>query len=313
MPVLILLSSLTGVAAPDLAASAGATEPGAAATAPPARQPKAAAKPAVVDPHDHDTGIRSRAVDPSAVVAVPARDPARGAALDWIEARLACACHEGGDLRIDRTRGTGAGACPCPFAAQVRTDLAQALAALDTAGLADKQAVAEHIEAGFVPLQPEYAGLFRFDVAAYDWFMTNVRCVCDGCKPTIFFSKCQLTCAPGIVYKTRVPIFLAMGFTKDEILDYYLAEFNASRPPREQVLRDWLLPGKQREQGWLVPALAISGVGGALFWALRRWTRRGRAGERRDVDAAAATPAAPVDPAAAARLRDAVDDDGDGW
>jgi len=265
--------------------------------------------PPTVAPDLHaGTGIRAR--EATAPVPLPPRDAARAAGLGAIEMRVACACYEGGDLRIDKTRGTGAAACPCPFAATVRSDLEAALAGVATANLTDKRAVAEAIEGGFLELQPEYPGLFRFAQADYDWFMDNVRCVCDGCKPTIFFSKCQLTCTPAIVYKKRVPLFLAMGFSRDEVLDYYHAEFNAGRAPREQVERDWLLPGKQRESGWLVPALAISGTGGALWYALRRLVRRGR---KRQEPVAPVLPQTPADVAARRRLENALADDQDAW
>jgi hypothetical protein len=194
--------------------------------------------------------------------------------LHQIEQRLACVCIEGGDLRIDASRGLDAASCPCPQAAIVRSHLAEALAPLDAAALADRRQVAEQIERAFVPMAAEYERVFRYPASDYAWWMDNVRCVCDGCKPTVFFSKCQLSCAPAIVYKARVRIFLSMGFSRDELLDYYLAEYNAGKPPREQKDRTWLLPRKQRETGWLVPVLAMTAAIGVLGWSLRRWTRR---------------------------------------
>ncbi len=205
---------------------------------------------------------------------LPVRDDTRARALQAIEARLACACYEAGDFRLDLARGATAAQCTCPFAAQMRLDLERSVAALSTADLADKRRVAEMVEAKFVPLQPEYERVFRYPRDRLDWFMKNVRCVCEGCKPTIFFAKCGLSCAPAIVYKLRAKVFLAMGFSTDELLDYYLADVNAQRPPREQIDRDFLLPGKQREKGWLVPAAAIGGAALLLAWVVRRWAKR---------------------------------------
>ncbi len=230
------------------------------------------APPAAPDTH---VGVEPRHLD-SALAAgpLPLRDPAREVALQAIENHLACTCYEAGDFRLDLNKGARAVDCPCPFAAQMRQDLERSLADVPTAQLADKRIVAEHVEGKFVPLQPEYERVLRYPRDRMDWFMKNVRCVCDGCKPTIFFSKCGLSCSPAIIYKLRAKVFLAMGFSTDELLDYYLADVNAQRPPREQINRDYLLPGKQREKGWLVPALAIGGAALLLAWVLRRWSRR---------------------------------------
>lgn len=216
-----------------------------------------------------------KALSPSPV---PLRDPVRDAALQSVETHLACSCYEAGDFRLDPSKGARASECTCPFAGQMRRDLERSLAGLTTAQLSDKRLVAEHVEAKFVPLQPEYERVFRYPRDRMDWFMKNVRCVCDGCKTTIFFTKCGLSCAPAILYKLRAKVFLAMGFSTDELLDYYLADVNAQRPPREQINRDYLLPGKQREKGWVVPALAIGGVALLLIWLLRRWANRPSAG-----------------------------------
>ncbi len=239
-----------------------------------------AAQPALADdsqPAAPDThvGIEPRRLD-SALAGgpLPVRDPAREVALQAIENHLACTCYEAGDFRLDLSKGARAAECPCPFAAQMRQDLERSLADVPTAQLTDKRIVAEHVEGKFVPLQPEYERVLRYPRDRMDWFMKNVRCVCDGCKPTIFFSKCGLSCSPAIIYKLRAKVFLAMGFSTDELLDYYLADVNAQRPPREQIHRDYLLPGKQREKGWLVPALVIGGAALLLAWVLRRWSRR---------------------------------------
>lgn len=240
-----------------------------------AASPCAAQSPAPLDPAAAASAHRAGQVGERPP---PLRGPSqqgtdRQPLLQQIEQRLACVCIEGGDVRIDVSRGLDAASCACPQAAVVRGHLAEALAPLDAVALADRRKVAEQIERAFVPMAAEYERVFRYPAADYDWWMDNVRCVCDGCKPTVFFSKCQLSCAPAIVYKARVRIFLAMGFSRDELLDYYLAEYNADKPPREQKDRAWLLPRKQRETGWLVPALAIAAAIGLLGWSLRRWIR----------------------------------------
>lgn len=232
----------------------------------------AADAPAGADDH---VGAAPRQLDASlAAGPLPNRDAARDTALQAIEAHLACTCYDAGDFHLDLNRSARAADCSCPFAAQLRRDLERSVAGLTTAQLADKRVVAEHVEAKFVPLAPEYERVFRYPRDRMDWFMKNVRCVCEGCKPTIFFAKCGLTCAPAIVYKLRAKVFLAMGFSTDELLDYYLADMNRQRPPREQLSRDYLLPGKQREKGWLVPALSIGGVALLLAWLLRRWAKQ---------------------------------------
>lgn len=233
-------------------------------------------------------------------------DASRKAALDRIANQLACACEEGGDLHIDRDKPLTDASCACPYAARMRKDLEESLGSLSTDQLANKRVVAETVESTFVPLAAEYERVFRFDQASYDWFMHNVRCVCDGCKPTVFFDKCQLTCTPAILYKLRVRVFLAMGFSKEEVLDYYLAEYNADKPPREQVARDWLLPRKQTSRGWLVPAVVIGLAIAGLYLSVRRW--RGQT----VADAAApqpdSTPPVQVGAAERERLQDAIDE-----
>lgn len=247
------------------------------------------------------TGVQTHAT--AAEGPLPSRDGARDAALQAIEGKLACVCYEAGQLHIDPSRSLRTADCGCVEASQVRTDLERSLAGLSTPQLADKRRVAETLEAVFVPLRAEYERVWRTPEADYAWFMDNVRCVCDGCKPTVFFSKCQLSCTPGILYKLRARVFLGLGFSRDELLDYYLAEINASRPAREQVTRAWLLPRLQRERGWLVPVLALAGALLLGFAAVRRWAR----------PAPATTPQPMPEPAlsstARARIRRELEDD----
>lgn len=244
-----------------------------------------------------------KAAAPVVAVAV---DTTRKAELDRIARNLACACEEGGDLHIDRDKPLTDASCACPYAQRMRKDLDDALGSLSTAQLADKRLVAETVESTFVPLAAEYERVFRFDQASYDWFMHNVRCVCDGCKPTVFFDKCQLTCTPAILYKLRVRVFLAMGFGKEEVLDYYLAEYNAGKPPREQVARDWLLPRKQTSRGWLVPAAVIGLAIAGLYLSVRRW--RGQTLAEAAAPQPADQPPKQVAAAERERLQDAIDD-----
>ena len=154
--------------------------------------------------------------------------------------------------------------------------MAQATAGLSLAQLHNKRALAETLEKEFATRRAEYERLFRYPTEQYDWFINNVRCVCDGCKPTIFFSKCQLGCTPSVIYKLRARIFMAFGFTRDELLDYYRDEYNASHSAREQITREWLLPGRQKEHGWLVPALGIALALLVLVATALSWVRAGR-------------------------------------
>ncbi|MBI5608202.1 MAG: hypothetical protein HY902_04925 [Deltaproteobacteria bacterium] len=228
-----------------------------------------------------------------------------------IESKIACVCIDNGDLKIDPSRSIAQSECNCPHAARVRTDLNEALAGLSTAQLTDKRTVAEQLEAAFVPMAAEYERVFRYPKADFDWWMDNVRCVCDGCKPTVFFSKCQITCHPAITYKLRTRIFFAMGFSRDEMLDYYLAEYNADKSARDQQTRDWLLPRKQRERGWVVPAVVMFGVLLSLGLSVRRWARPKKAKERAEGEPAPVEPV--VDAKARNRLLDEMDRDDEGF
>lgn len=240
-------------------------------------------------------------------------DPAaRSKALQGIESHLACTCVEGGELRIDKSRGLQAAECSCASAATVRSDLAHSLEGLSLAQLSETLTVARRIETGFVPLQPAYERLFRYPEAEYGWIMDNVRCMCEGCKATVFFSKCNLGCAPAIVYKLRARIELAFGQSREQFIDHYLLDHNASHGPREQITRDDLLPGKQKQYGWFVPALVMVAGGLVLLVFLRRWVGKGRK----------RAPALPGEPqpgavqmtaAQRSRLEQALEDQDDGW
>lgn len=235
--------------------------------------------PTVGDEHDHAAPSVRKRVEPVTLGAGQqfAADPLRAAAIARIDTSIACVCANQGQVAIDTVHSLADPACTCRYAARVRADLRDALAPLATAALADKRQVAEQLEAAFVPIAPEYERVWRYPAADYAWWLDDVRCVCDGCKPTIFFSKCQLSCSPAIVYKLRARIFFALGFSRDELLAYYLAEFNAGKPPREQQTQHWLLPRKQREQGWLVPLLLITLAIGGLVFTTKAWARRTRA------------------------------------
>jgi hypothetical protein len=235
----------------------------------------------------------------------------RQALLARVESKIACVCIENGDLKIDPSRSVAQSECACPQAAKVRADLSEALTGLSTAQLADKRSVGEQLEAAFVPMAAEYERVFRYPQADFDWWMDNVRCVCDGCKPTVFFSKCQITCHPAITYKLRSRIFFAMGFSRDEMLDYYLAEYNSDKAPRDQQTRDWLLPRKQRERGWVVPAVVMFSVLLGLGLSLRRWARPKKAAARAAGEAAPAETV--VDAKARNRLLDEMDRDDEGF
>lgn len=283
-----------------------------AASAQEAKAPAAATATATPEAEIHGAaGIGARKVhagtklDPAAAMAGD-----RAQALRAIEDKLACVCLVNGDLNIDASKGLGEASCPCPYAATVRADLADALATLPTPMLGDKRSVAEQLESTFVPKAAEYERVFRYPVEDFNWWMDNVRCVCDGCKPTVFFSKCQLSCTPAILYKLRSRIFFAMGFSRDELLDYYLAEFNDGKAPREQKDRAWLLPRKERDRAWMVPLFVLLGAVGTLGFAVRRWaSKRNSASAQDKLAPAAAVPETAASAAARARLLDELDRD----
>lgn len=273
----------------------------AAATAwaqlPPPSAPAAAAPAAQVDAppaEQHGSpGIGARKVHGDKGVVPTGGD--RSGALRAIENRISCVCLINGDLAIDASKGLSEASCPCPYAAQVRADLADSLSTLSADQLANKQVVAEQLESTFVPKAAEYERVFRYPVEDFNWWMDNVRCVCDGCKPTVFFSKCQLSCSPAILYKLRSRIFFAMGFSRDEMLDYYLAEYNADKAPRLQKDRAWLLPRKERDRAWMVPLFVLLGAIATLALAVRRWAgKRGKAEDDATASAAALAAASPA-------------------
>ena len=230
-----------------------------------------------------------------AMVAVASTSALAGPAapLPGVLEALACACFEGSELKIDGDRSLRAEQCDCAYAKAIRADLKDALAKVPGGAAGDRQAIALALESNFITRSPEYEELFRYDRANYQWFLENVRCVCEGCKATVYFSNCQLGCTPSVRYKRRARIWLALGFTTDQLIDYYLAEHNAGQSPREQADRSWLLPRKQKKRGWMVPAVLICGaillLGGLLWRVARRRRRQGEADEeaiRDDPDSA---------------------------
>jgi hypothetical protein len=187
---------------------------------------------------------------------------------------MGCACFVEGELHIDRAMALSDAACSCAYAERVRADVRSVGATI--AADADAVTIALAVEEHLLTRSPDYERMLRYDDGRYNWFLENVRCLCEGCKATVYFSHCQLTCAPGIVYKRRARIFLALGISVDGLIDFYLAEHNATHATREQVDRAFLLPKAQRRRGWLVPAIAIIGIGLLLAFLLRRLVRRGR-------------------------------------
>ncbi len=187
---------------------------------------------------------------------------------------LSCACFEGSELYIDASKSLLDETCRCPFASKVRKDVASVVAAMATKSAQDRIKIALAVEKKFLPLSPEHERMLRYDQQRYRWFLENVRCTCEGCKATVYFSNCQLTCAPAIVYKRRARVFLALGFSVDQLIDFYLAEHNATHSHREQVDRQWLLPRRQKKRGWMVPAFLILGAIIVLGGFMRRLVRR---------------------------------------
>ncbi len=192
---------------------------------------------------------------------------------------LACACFEGSEMKIDASRSLSEVDCPCEYAGQIRADVADAVAKVPVHLRGDRRRVALALESDFITRSPEYEELFRYDRKQYRWFLENVRCVCEACKATVYFSKCQLSCTPAVRYKRRARIWLALGFNNDQIIDHYLTEHNSNVSARERIERDWLLPRKQKKRGWMVPAGVIGGA--VLFLGILLWrvARRRRPGE----------------------------------
>lgn len=224
-----------------------------------------------------------------------------GAIAGAIDAALACSCFEAGELRIDTTRSLADASCRCAYADQVRKDVREVAAKVEPLAPGapiSKEAIALAVERELLPRSPDYERMLRYDAERYRYFLENVRCVCEGCKATVYFSNCQLTCTPAIVYKRRARVFLALGISVDGLIDFYMAEHNATHAEREQVTREYLLPKRQKQRGWLVPALAIGGAALGLGLLLARLARRSR-NNAGSANHAADAPAseAPTDPA----------------
>lgn len=216
-----------------------------------------------------------------------------GAIAGAIDAALACSCFEAGELHIDATRSLADTGCSCAYADQVRKDVREVAAKVEPLAPGapiSKEAIALAVERELLPRSPDYERMLRYDAERYRYFLENVRCVCEGCKATVYFSNCQLTCTPAIVYKRRARVFLALGISVDGLIDFYMAEHNATHAEREQVTREYLLPKRQKQRGWLVPALAIGGAALGLGLLLARLARRSRnkAGGARNAEAAPA-------------------------
>ena len=94
-----------------------------------------------------------------------------------------------------------------------------------------------------------------------------------------------------------------MGLSTDQLIDFYLAEYNQSHSAREQITRSWLLPKRQKSRGWMVPALLIVGAIFGLGLALKRLVGRSRPQKTPD-----ATDAPTVSEAERARVLNALDD-----
>ena len=229
-------------------------------------------------------GLQCGAV--SALAAAPAGTMSAVSAAAVVMPALACACFDGSELRIDHTKSMSPSDCPCPYAVDVRRDLASALAQVPADERGDKARLALAVEQHFLTQSPDYERMLRYDAKQYAWFLQNVRCTCEGCKATVYFSNCQLSCTPAVIYKRRARIWLAMGFSTDALITYYLNEYNATHSAREQIEREWLLPKRQKRRGWMVPALLILGAIAGLGVLLGRTVRRSRARQAiRDVAA----------------------------
>ncbi len=224
------------------------------------------------DSHDHPAAEAPAVAAPTG--------PASPAVVRQIEAALACGCFVDGELRIDAGKSLADPDCACDYADRMRRDAREVAAKvkpLAPGAPITREAVALAVEQELLPRSPDYERMLRYDAERYRWFLENVRCVCEGCKATVYFSNCQLTCTPAIVYKRRARVFLALGISVEGLIDFYLAEHNATHAAREQVTRDYLLPKRQRQRGWLVPAFGIGGIALLLAWLLLRLARRSRA------------------------------------
>jgi len=217
-------------------------------------------------------------------VTAPAGAAAPSAAASLFSA-IACACFDGAELKIDKRTSIAPADCPCPYAAAVRKDLAAAAMRVPAEKRTDKISLALAVEKHFLTRSPEYERMLRYDPKRYAWFLQNVRCTCEGCKATVYFSNCQLSCGPAVVYKRRARIWLAMGFSTKELIAYYLAEHNATHSAREQIDMVWLLPKRQKRRGWMVPAILICGAIFGLGLLLSRTVRRSRAAAASDAAA----------------------------
>jgi len=205
--------------------------------------------------------------------AAPPAPVSAGEAVTKIAGQMHCACIDHGELVAD-TAHTLAD-CPCPAATDVRSKLRQALQDVPPARLADKAVVADKIETVVLANNPEYEKLFRYDEAAYRWFMNDVRCVC-GCKGTDGFAQCELNCSYANRYKSALKVWLAAGVTTEELLELYRAEMNSKRGPNEQLTRAALLLHQDAGMAWGVPAIGIGGAMLGLGWMLWRLARRGK-------------------------------------
>lgn len=240
---------------------------------------------------------------------------------------LACACFDGSEMKIDKDKSIAPTDCPCPYAADVRKDLVAAIAEVPAQQRSNRVKVALAIEKHFLTRSPDYERMLRYDAKRYAWFLQNVRCTCEGCKATVYFSNCQLSCTPAVIYKRRARIWLAMGFSTETLITYYLNEYNGTHSAREQIEREWLLPKRQKRRGWMVPALLIIGAVVGLGLVLRRTVRKSDGGRTKDPESVAAAADLAANPSGAAdesgemsrrdrnRVLDALDDmeqDG-GW
>jgi len=235
-----------------------------------------------------------------AVLVLPGSAAAQSKAASLVNKAVACACFKGGELTIDKGRSLADSDCTCPYADRIRKDVAAAVGNLAVSTKQERAKIVIALEEKFLTASPDYERLLRYDADSYRWFLQNVRCVCEGCKATVYFSNCQLACTPSVVYKRRARLFLALGFVTDDVIDYYLSEYNATHSAREQITREWLLPKRQRKRGWMVPAMLILGAILLLGTMLKRIVGRSNA----PVMAATGTAANGADSSAAEPMSD---------